>query len=80
MSSTNVTIPTIPSDWIKHSPVVVQEGYLPRCIVLRPWNDVTPFVTHRAYVMDGKWCYEQGNYCFSRETAEQSFAERAKGA
>jgi len=74
-----MTIPTIPTDWIDHSPIVVREGCYPQCIVLRPWNEVTPFVTHRAYAIDGVWHFEQGNYCFSRTAADESFAARSIG-
>ena len=70
-------IPSIPTDWIKHSDIKVQEGCNPTCTVLRPWNEVTPFVVCRAYAVDGVWNFESGNYCFSRETAEQSFAARS---
>jgi len=71
-------IPAIPVDWIKHSNIEVQNGCFPKCIVLRRWNEITPFVTHLAYVINGKWEYESGNYCYSRATADESFASRSK--
>ena len=72
-----MTIPAIPSDWISHSEIKIPTGMRPQCIVIRPWNDATPYVVHRAYVSDyGKWEYEQGHYCGDLRQAHDNFDER----
>jgi hypothetical protein len=72
------TIPATPSDWIHFSPIKIQAGYRPRCIVLHSAHAGSPhpYVVHRAYVVDGKWAYEQGTYCLTVEEGEKAFSDR----
>lgn len=72
------TIPdTFPSEWIKHSDVVVQEGCYPTCTVIRPWNKFTPIVVHTAiFFENGEIGYERGTYCRTLEEAEKAFKAR----
>jgi hypothetical protein len=72
--STN--IPNIPKNWIRHSDIRIENGCRPRCKVIRPWNEITPYVVHTAYVVDGEWAYEQGDYCFTMEQAENKYDNR----
>lgn len=71
-----INLPPIPSDWIEHSPVVLREGCLPACVSLRKWNEVTPFVVHTAYVNNGVWNYERGDYCRTMEQALEAMKKR----
>jgi len=73
-----IDIPTTPSDWIEMTPIVIEEGCYPSCTVIRNWNEVTPFVVHTAYIMEGKWCYTRGFYCRTMEEAQAAYAERAR--
>jgi len=74
---TTINLPATPTDWIESTPVVLREGFLPSCVVIRKWNEVTPFVVHTAYVHDGKWCYHRGDYCRTMEQALEVFNERS---
>jgi len=67
-------IPSIPTSWINHTDIVIREGCHPSCKVLRPWNNITPYVVHNAVAIDGVWSYENGTYCFTLEEAEKVFA------
>jgi hypothetical protein len=74
--SATINIPTIPSDWIEHSPIVLRDGHYPSCVCVRQWNDVTPYVTHTAYVQDGEWCYHRGFYTRCLEDALKEMKDR----
>jgi len=72
------TLPAIPTEWLKRSDIVIQEGCNPVCTALRPWNEATPYVVHTAiFLEDGTIGYEQGDYCFTLEQAEEAFEARS---
>lgn len=69
---------TFPPEWIKHSAPMSCNGCYPTCTVIRPWNEVTPFVVHTAiFFDDGTIEYERGDYCRTIEEAEKIFKDRA---
>ena len=70
-------IPETPKEWLCHSPIQTEEGMRSNCWIIRPWNEVTPYVTCRAYVSeDGIWEYECGSYCKDLKQAMEIWVER----
>ena len=72
----NITIPDFPKTWLAHSDVVLRTGQKPQCVIIQPWNSVTPYVVHTAYAEGGQWEYEQGDYCYNLEDAQKAFSKR----
>ena len=75
------TIPAIPSDWLAHSGVIpAANGYRTRIkAVLHPCAGYHPFVVHTAYECDGRWAFEQGDYCKTEDEGVQKFIKRQHG-
>ena len=80
-----VIIPPIPENWIARSAIIIKDGLLPYCIVVRDsGSQYHPFVCHRACVGENdkgepEWNYMYGNYSSTREGAMKYFEERTAG-
>lgn len=75
----NDPIPATPSNWLEHTEIEYREGCYPTVRkVLRhlPDNQVTPYVVHTAYAVNGEWQYERGSYCLSLTGAMEAWAAR----
>jgi hypothetical protein len=72
----NITIPSIPSNWIAHSGITpAGNGY--RTHVRKVLHTVEygyhKFVIHTAYDDNGKWAYENGRYFETEDAALTAF-------
>lgn len=74
----NITIPSIPSNWIAHSGVIPAEnGYKTRVKkVLHTVPGHHSYCIHTAYEYNGEWSYECGHY-FKDEAAALAAFEKA---
>jgi uncharacterized membrane protein YjdF len=73
--SNTITIPAIPSDWIRHTGIMPADGFTRTRVdrVLHRAEGYMPFVIHRAYVYEGKWAYECGSYFLTEQEALNAF-------
>jgi hypothetical protein len=71
--------PSIPSDWIRHTPIVQPSGTVPHCLALHKAHEGSyhPFVSHVASFRDDAWTYSNGNYFFTLDEAIAAFTKRA---
>ena len=72
------TIPGFPLGCVHHGKIVIQEGTVPSCIVLRQIEGLMPYVTYKAVLRDGQWSYIDGHYFKAEEyeKAVDDFTER----
>lgn len=71
----NITIPSIPADWIAHTGIIpAGNGYRTRVQkVLHSVAGYHPYCIHTAYEYEGKWAYENGSYFKDEASALAAF-------